>query len=383
MSEKPQWEELEDFDTQLIVSDDDTIEVYYHDKSTKYDYTKNGWTRLATENHLSVVGLDVEELEDKYRAVATARRHIRVEGISEVIHVDRKGGHEQKKIEFNKEDSFAFTKAISKAIRNAYKEHMRGHPDINQENLAVLYLKQQGTSPKGAAPPAQSQSSSPSQDQSKDKSKMSLEEWTSTKRREMFAVFGEHKDTLATMGIDEKVLAEGMYKRFGVRSRADMTADQYLSVAKAIRYVAPTGEMYAEWIRDLGTEPDVGESEATAKIADQENLVDEDDIPFGHDEPKLAPPPSFRDELEAKTQAELKIQTNTLVNQRKEDLEKIGVSREDLIVGTYMRYEVNPDAGDELSKEQYIEVIEALSHTKFPSWVENFRPPQKENGTGF
>ena len=70
-------------------------------------------------------------------------------------------------------------------------------------------------------------------------------EYTSTKRKEMFVTFNEHKETLATMGIDEKVLAEEMYARFKVKSRADMTAEQYLSVTKDLQHVEADGELYA------------------------------------------------------------------------------------------------------------------------------------------
>lgn len=342
-----QWEELEEFDTHLIVEDDDTTEVYYHENSKKYDYTKNGWNRLATENHLSVVELEVEELEDKYRAVATVRRHIRVEGLPEIIHVDRIGGHEQKKIEFNKEDAFAFTKAMSKAVRNAYKEHMRGHPSINQENLAALYLKQQGTVPRGAAQPPKAQKSSDNGD----------ENHTSTKRKEMFATFNEHKDTLAIMGIDEKVLAEGIYAKFNIKSRADMTADQYLEATNALRYVDANGVMYTGWIRALG-KPE----------------TEDDDSPFSYDLPKPEPSevksPVFREELETKTTEELVEISNRYMKIRLPELERIGIDRDALVIGTLLKYGVNPDAGQKLSKEQLIEIIEALSYSKFPNWVE-------------
>ena len=288
MAEKEQWEELENFDSELIINNDMETEVYYHGSSKTYDYTKNGWARLARENHLSVVSEKIEELDDKYRAVVYVRRYVKIEGIEQVVEIDRVGAHEQKKVEFNKQDPFAFTKALSKAVRNGYKEHMRGHPDITQEKLAALYKAQQGRPPAAAPqqtqkppqqsaqqkPPEQSAPAPTEQQAGPAQNGNSAEEYTSTKRREMFATFNEVKELLAPLGIDEKVLAEGMHAKFGVESRADMTAEQYMQVTDALRYLAPDGKQFAQWVRDLG----------------KPQTVDGDDVPFSDDEPLLPPP---------------------------------------------------------------------------------------------
>ena len=99
-----QWEELENFDSELIISNDMETEVYYHQQSKSYDYTKNGWARLARENNLSVVSEKIEELDDKYRVIVYVRRYMTVKGVTSLIEVDRIGAHEEMKVQFGKND---------------------------------------------------------------------------------------------------------------------------------------------------------------------------------------------------------------------------------------------------------------------------------------
>ena len=322
--------------------------------------------------------------------------HVFIEkGEGKWIELDRKGAHEEMKvIPFGKEkgqpDPFALSKLYTKSQRNAYKAHLKGHSSITQANLLAIFKEQnngktgpeveaeqkrsgsrQSSNQQKQSPPAQQQQqkqSPPAQQQQQSQNGGDDADYTSTKRKEMFATFTEHKATLATMGIDEKVLAEGMYARFEVKSRADMTADQYLSVTKALRYVSDDGELYAEWISALGTEPDVGESEATAKIADEEKLVNGDDIPFDDEQPYGS---ALAEQLGSKDRDELAKQTKALIAERLSQLNNIGVDADMLILGAFVKYDVKPEKGEKLSKEQLIEMIESLSYTTFPGWIQN------------
>ena len=391
-----QWKGIEEFDNQLIMDNDTTTQVYWHKLSKNYDYTSNGWTSLANDNLLSIVETHFEDLKDRYRLVARCRRHIFMEkGEGKWIEIDRKGAHEEMKvIQFGKEkgqpDPFALSKLYTKSQRNAYKAHLKGHPSITQANLLAIFKEQnngktgpeveaeqkrsgsrQSSNQQKQSPPAQQQQqkqSPPAQQQQQSQNGGDDADYTSTKRKEMFATFTEHKATLATMGIDEKVLAEGMYARFEVKSRANMTADQYLSVTKALRYVSDDGELYAEWISALGTEPDVGESEATAKIADEEKLVNGDDIPFDDEQPYGS---ALAEQLGSKDRDELAKQTKDLIAERLPKLKEIGVDADMLILGAFVKYDVKPEKGEKLSKEQLIEMIESLSYTTFPGWIQN------------
>ena len=368
--QKEQWEELEELDSHLIIQNDVSTQVYYHKLSSSYDYTLNGWTRLANENLISIVDVKVEDLEKMFRVTAIARRFEWHKNAKQLIEIDRVGGQEENKIARGKPDEFAYAKALSKGQRNAYKAHLKGHASITQERLKAIYDEQKKGNKEST--PAQKQSA-PSNQQSPPAQQQSQNggddaDYTSTKRKEMFATFTEHKATLATMGIDEKVLAEGMYARFEVKSRADMTADQYLSVTKALRYVSDDGELYAEWISALGTEPDVGESESTAKIADEEKLVSGDDIPFDDEQPYGS---ALAEQLGSKDRDELAKQTKALIAERLPKLKEIGVDADMLILGAFVKYDVKPDKGEKLSKEQLIEVIESLSYTTFPGWIQN------------
>ena len=404
-----QWKGIEEFDNRLIMENDTTTQVYWHSNSKSYDYTSNGWTSLANDNLLSIVDTEFEDLKDRYRLVARCRRHIFMEkGEGKWIEIDRKGAHEEMKvIQFGKEkgnpDPFALSKLYTKSQRNAYKAHLKGHSSITQANLMKIFKEQndgktgpevesdgkresqrgrrQSSNQQQQSPPAQQQQqkqSPPAQQQQQKQSPPAQQQqsqnggddadYTSTKRKEMFATFTEHKATLATMGIDEKVLAEGMYAKFEVKSRANMTAEQYLLVTKALRYVSDDGELYTEWISALGTEPDVGESEATAKIADEEKLVNGDDIPFDDEQPYGS---TLAEQLGSKDRDELAKQTKALIAERLPELKEIGVDADMLILGAFVKYDVKPEKGEKLSKEQLIEMIESLSYTTFPGWIQN------------
>ena len=304
-----QWKGVEEYDTYLIVSDDNETEVYWHSNSQKYDYTKNGWNRLAIDNNLSIVSLDIVELDDKYQAKAAARRYVRLKGVEEVVEMDRISVHEEKKIQFGKEDPYAFTKAAAKATRNAFKEHLRGHSEITQEKLESIFKAQnngkdgpqverenprgkQGNRqssgqqrsqqqssqqrPKQEQPPAQEQSERLPQDTppaAKSSKGRPPKNYYEKKVAEMWATYTEYKEVLEAMGIDQEAFKQGLYVRFETDSTTKMTAEQHLDVTKGLRFVSSDGSQFAQWIRDMGSAAP--------------NLVDGDDVPFGDDKPCL------------------------------------------------------------------------------------------------
>ena len=93
--------------------------------------------------------------------------------------------------------------------------------------------------------------------------------------------------------------------------------------------------------------------------------VDGDDIPFDDDEPKLT------EGLASKDRDELAKQTKDLIAKRLPELTNIGVDADMLILGAFVKYDVKPDKGEKLSKEQLMELIESLSYTTFPGWIQN------------
>ena len=90
---KEQWEELEEEDSRLIVRNDLFTQVYHFKQGGKdiYDYTLNGWTRLANENQISIIDCKVEDLDKVYRATVVARRHEWHEEAKQLIEIDRIG----------------------------------------------------------------------------------------------------------------------------------------------------------------------------------------------------------------------------------------------------------------------------------------------------
>ncbi|MCY4128969.1 MAG: hypothetical protein OXG15_06965 [Gammaproteobacteria bacterium] len=291
-----QWEELEEFDSGLIIQNDVSTQVYYHQQSRTYDFTLNGWTRLANENDISIVDLKSEDLEKSYRVTVVARRHIWHKESEQLIQIDRIGGHEESKMAFGKVDTFAYSKALSKAQRNGYKSHLKGHSSITQENLKKIFDEQQG---KNGSPRPQQQTTKPTSQKSvpvppgnakpKEQSgngKPKEQDYFTRKKKEMWATYNELKSILEGLGITQEVFKNGVYEWFGVESTTEMDAEQHLQVTKALRFTAPDGTQIAKRIRDWGSE--------------DANLVDPDDVPFGDDEPLIPPPASAKEQLDAR-----------------------------------------------------------------------------------
>ena len=368
-----QWEELENFDSELIISNDMETEVYYHQLSKSYDYTKNGWARLARENNLSVVGEKIEELDDKYRVIVYVRRYMTVKGVTSLIEVDRIGAHEEMKVQFGKNDPFAFTKAVSKAVRNGYKEHMRGHPDITQAKLAELYRQQQPNTAKippappkqqpAPAPPKQSQSKPPKQaapppPKQAQSNGNSDEDWKVTKRKEMFATYNENKVILEDMGINEKTLAEGMYAKYSVGSRADMTAEQYEATTEALRFVAPDSSQFAQWIRDLAKP--------------KEEVIDGDEIPFSSDPPPTPPAqPDFKMRVTALLAVpfvELQATANKWIDGwRKSGL--LSMTMAEVTATAKEHYGVDMNHKTRFALEDYAHMVATFEKDELPDWL--------------
>ena len=389
-----QWKGVEEFDDQLIVNNDDSTEVYYHALSKKYDYTKNGWTQHANRNNISIVKMKHEELDKVHRVFAMARRYVWMEKANQLIEIDRWGSWDEPKAKYSKENEFALPMATTKGQRNAYKAHLSGHSEINQEKLEEIFKTQnngkdgpqverenprgkQGNRQSSGQQRSQQQSSQqrPQQQSSPPDDSQRLPQNTppaaqngkqpknyyEKKVAEMWATYTENKEVLEAMGIDQDAFKNGLYARFETDSTTKMTAEQHLDVTKGLRFVSSDGSQFAQWIRDMGS--------ATP------NLVDGDDVPFADDKPypKLDPPKLTHDEfkvqLEEKSVDELKVLANSYIEKREPQLLNIGVSRHDFIMGSYFHFGMSPDDHRPLVKAELVEVILSLSETTFPAWI--------------
>ena len=215
MTSYEEAQELEAFDDQLIKDSDFTTEVYFHKLSKQYDFTANGWTSIA--NKLGVSITEVVRVETEKSFQVDARGTI----IIDDREIHRWGGQEQPKIETVKgkdqEDPWAYTNALVKAQRNAYKAHARSDESITQERLKEMYDAQQRkpqTQPAKPVPAVVPTAGVP------ERVGIPVEP-TNNARKAMFATFNEVKALLwADYDINEEVLREVLYKRFKVESRA-------------------------------------------------------------------------------------------------------------------------------------------------------------------
>ena len=244
---------------------------------------------------------------------------------------------------------------------------MRGHPDITQAKLAELYRQQQPNTakippvpqqqaapPKQAAPPPQQQKQTapPKQAQSNG------EDWKVTKRKEMFATYNENKVILEDMGINEKTLAEGMYAKYSVGSRADMTAEQYEATTEALRFIADDSSQFAQWIRDLAKP--------------KEEVVDGDEIPFSSDPPPTPPAqPDFKMRVTALLAVpfiELQATANKWIDGwRKSGL--LSMTMAEVTATAKDHYGVDMNHKTRFALEDYAHMVATFEKDELPDWL--------------
>ena len=335
--------EIEEEDSRLIKEGDFTTEVYKI-AGNKYDFTVNGWTKIGND-----LGVSIEEIvrteTDMFHRV-DARGTIDDEGRE----ISRWGGHEQPKIETFKnkdpqEDPWAYTQALVKAQRNAYKAHARSDESITQERLKEMFDAQQR---KPASQPGKP-----------DAYKNSPEPTTSDNpltvaRKKMFANYGEVKEVLEAENITEDVFRNVLYVRFKVRSRKDMKAFQYEETTAELKNVksdhAKGQSMNNSWIYEL----------ARPIIAEAEKPVDGDSLPFEEDLPDS--------EKSGWTIETLKEHGKRCFEKKEAQLTEKGIDKAMLHNGALKHFGV-----EKFGKKEWILFTDALEHDALPSWIENLR----------
>ena len=81
-----------------------------------------------------------------------------------------------------------------------------------------------------------------------------------TARKAMFAKYNERKPELEKLGITNDIFKEGLYKNYGVQSRAEMSEGQYRNAYAALDIEGK----FAKWILNLAPKPEAESEEGTA-----------------------------------------------------------------------------------------------------------------------
>ena len=334
--------ELEEEDSRLIKEGDFTTEVYKI-AGNKYDFTVNGWTMIGNKLGVSIPEI-VRTETDKFHRV-DARGTIIVDGRE----ISRWGGHEQPKLEKVKgkeqEDQWAYTQALVKAQRNAYKAHARSDESITQERLKEMFDAQQR---KPASQPGKP-----------DAYKNSPEPTTSddpltVARKKMFANYNEAKGALEARIITEDVFRKVLYDRFKVKSRKQMASHQYEEATAELKKVkslfAKGDSIDDSWIWKLA-QPHITEAKAAES-------VDGDALPFEEDLPDS--------EKSGWTIETLKEHGKRCFEKKEAHLTEKGIDKAMLHNGALKYFGV-----EKFGKKEWILFTDALEHDALPSWIEN------------
>ena len=225
------WEIVETIDDMLAAGQSSEFmknEFYYSFKQAGrevHGLTASAYAHLALVENISIEECKVTGLKTGYEADAIAVKldsGQRAYGTAFAPYQDGKG----------KLDVFAKQKAISKASRNARKQLLPYQKVVEAiGNLA-------GIAP--TMPPEALPTEPAAQPQQKGKT---LEE---RKQGEMFACFSDRKADLEALGINGFTFWAGVKVKFGVMSRADMTAVQMIAVVEALK-----ADTFHDWVTDL------------------------------------------------------------------------------------------------------------------------------------
>lgn len=184
---------------------------------------------LATANGISEVIEAREHVEDDEKhemtVVVEMPDPIRPERM-----LNRSGFAEEPKMLYGKPDKFAKQKAYTKAFRRACEKL------LPQALLIATKLKLARLVPADWTPQQAQPKALPAPNGNTEREKA---------RKAMFAQYGERKNYLATLGITEDMLKEGILKKFGVKSRDELTQSQYVEIRESL-----TGDI-ADWVRSL------------------------------------------------------------------------------------------------------------------------------------
>ena len=145
----------------------------------------------------------------------------------------RYGAYEQPKRMGNREDPFAFTKAVHKAQRNAIKQLL---PVPIIKEVLNFYLQRMGQAPAQDAQPSQPTSAQPNNDK------------ISQAQKAAFAAANKLKDRLEAQGISQMTFWNYVKRRYGVESRNDMTERQWTELSAEIHAAESSKQLFEDFI---------------------------------------------------------------------------------------------------------------------------------------
>lgn len=168
----------------------------------------------------------------------------------------RSGFSEEPKVVNGKYDKFGKIKAYTKAFTRACKKLLP--QDLM---MAAVYklarLVPADWQPRQALPEQRQARALPPAQNGADA------ETTQTAEKAAFASYNDRAEQLDALGITKEVFWEGVKAHFKVKSRAEMTAEQYEQLRKDLNV-----EDFAQWIRDLAPKKTETKTAETEKEAD-------------------------------------------------------------------------------------------------------------------
>ena len=238
----------------------------------------SAYAHLALIEKITIDTMEVTKLKSGYEADAVAIK-------SDTNQQAFGTGYAPYFDSYGKLDVFAKQKAMTRAARNARKQLLPYQKVVEAiSNLAGLpnTLPTATTATSQPALPA-AQTQAPNGEQETKTAGETAEDTPLAKAlRQGFAVYGQFKESLADIGVDETAFWHGVRDHYKVGSRKDMTEGQWNNLVNSLELVNGNGEPFAIWIRDLASE---SESEEEGQGQDTETKTetkteDDDGFPF-------------------------------------------------------------------------------------------------------
>jgi hypothetical protein len=168
----------------------------------------------------------------------------------------RYGAYEQPKRAGNREDPFAFTKAIHKAQRNAIKQLL---PTPVIKEVLNYYLRKQ--KPRGAAYADSKQIELSVRPEAAPTAER--EDTITAQQKAAFSIAQKLREPLEKRGISQKDFWNYVRRRFGVESRNDMREDHWTQLAAEMRSATDSPEMLNQFVRRI---EQIGFAERTTEV---------------------------------------------------------------------------------------------------------------------
>ena len=170
----------------------------------------------------------------------------------------RSGFAEEPKMFNGDYDKFAKRKAYTKAFRNACLKF------LPQDLIMATTYKLAKIVPVDWTPTPQTRALPPAQNGATTDNGNQADAATQTAEKAAFASYNDRAEQLDALGITKEIFWEGVKAHFKVKSRAEMTAEQYQQLRKDLNE-----KDFAQWIRDLASKKT--ETTETEKEADPQS----------------------------------------------------------------------------------------------------------------